>query len=178
MTNGQRMNQSVAPTSFLAAVCSGIEFHFDVKSLHIGIGFDDLIGFPHGDISASGRHPGDAAAILIKDNAMIGKMIGKRHGCQLADSGQRVFSHHQRIVRVNTDPHIRVIDTVDDPEHFITEGFGVIFQTEPDTRVLGDRSGGLRLVGDIFQLGNDLRMKSRSAYGMGSLNVHADFADS
>ena len=70
-------------TGFLAAVCSGVEFHFDVKAFHIRVCFDDLIGFPHGDIACSGRNPGDAAAILIKDNAVVGKMIGEGYGCQL-----------------------------------------------------------------------------------------------
>jgi len=68
-------------------------------------------------------------------------MIGEGYGGQLTDSGQRVFSHHQRIIRVNADPHIRMVDAVDDPEHFITESFGVILQAEPYTRALSDGSG-------------------------------------
>ena len=89
-------------------------------------------------------------------------MIGEGYGCQLADGGQRIFSHHQRIIRVDADPHIRVVDAVDDPEHFITESFGVILQAEPDTRVLSDGSGGFGLAGDILQLGNYLGMERRS----------------
>ena len=122
-----------------------------------------------GTSPATGCDPGDAAAILIKDNAVVGKMIGKGYGCQLADSGQRVFSHHQRIIGVNADPHIRMVDAIDDPEHFIAERFGVIFQADPDTRILSDGSSGFCLAGDFLQLGNYPGMKGGAAYRMGSV---------
>jgi len=53
----------------------------------------------------------------------------------------------------------------------------VVLQAEPDTRVLSDGSGGFGLAGDILQLGNYLGMEGGATYRMGSVNVHADFAD-
>jgi len=79
----------------VGSIAAGIKFDFKIEAFHIGVGLDDLVRLPHRDIARSSGNAGDAAAVLIKDDAMIGEMIGEGYGCQLADSGQRVFSHHQ-----------------------------------------------------------------------------------
>ena len=130
-------NGLIFPTAcFLGAVISGVEFHFDVEAFHIWVCLDYLIRLPHGHIACTGCHTCNATTVLVKDNAMVGEMICKGQGGQLADGSQRVFSNHKRVVGVNTGADIGMIDAIDDPEHFLAKGFGVILQADPDTRIL------------------------------------------